>query len=161
MLPVCMRIYLPIHLQCKLVGWEESKLMPPPTRIADCRLTQNVEPLDVSDQGREMLIAAMQSGSLELVQWLVPQVGLDVQDDHPDGWTLLHYAAQSGSLELVQWLHQQYGTTLDLYASTRDGATLLHFAASAPQGLKLVRWLAQGAADRRGLELTMMFCTMR
>ena len=73
----------------------------------------------VSDDGHTVLHdAARDGGSVEMVQWLVQEKGMDLTAATNDGHTVQHNAADSGSLELVHWL-LQWRMLLQLLRATR------------------------------------------
>ena len=92
------------------------------------------------EYGGTVLVYAVQSGSLELVDYLISN-GADVilVNDYvsAQGETVLHYAANSGSLELVKELVEYLSTDYRYYndlnsvlnAVDQNGETALHYAA--------------------------------
>jgi ankyrin repeat protein len=80
------------------------------------------------------------NGRLDLVRFLVEELGADVNDRGPMGFTPLYAAAERGHIAIVVCLVKELGAHVDLAAE--DGATPLHHAAQVVH-LTVVRILVK------------------
>jgi ankyrin repeat protein len=86
------------------------------------------------------LYAAAQTGKLAIVQFLVKELGADVNQAAVDGATPLFVAVQLGNLALVQCLAKEHGA--DVNHAQNNGASPLYIAAQEGH-LDVVRCLAK------------------
>ena len=71
------------------------------------------------NNGETVIHRAAESGSLDMVEYLVEKKGANPKAASKDGWTVLHRAAESGNLKLVQYLVNKHKA--DPNATTDSG----------------------------------------
>jgi ankyrin repeat protein len=76
----------------------------------------------------EILLLAVEFGTLSIVQWLIKeeQANVKYKDPRNNGITPLLRAAHSGHLEIVKWLLNEGGSLMS--ETDYDGATVVHYA---------------------------------
>jgi ankyrin repeat protein len=113
-------------------------LLPLVRKLLDSGLDINA----ADDEGRTLLISAVDSNNLELVQELLGR-GANVNQQDEDGETALYFASQGENVEIIQALLKA-GANPKI--PTNDGYTPLHQAAKEGN-LEIVRALLEAGAD--------------
>jgi hypothetical protein len=87
----------------------------------------------VNKVGESALLLAACHGKLEIVQWLLKEVGASVKETNHEGMNALLLSAQSGELSTLQWLLEHGGGMLtDVSQDGRTVWDLLEKHVSAP-----------------------------
>jgi ankyrin repeat protein len=84
---------------------------------------------------------AAQIGLVDVVIWLVEQMGMRVTDLQKDGSTALHFAASGGQLEVVKWLVNEKRMHINDW--NNFGKTAAHLAA---RHFEVYNWLVEQGA---------------
>ena len=87
-----------------------------------------VDILAVNAKGRDVLYHAVNGGKVDIVAFLVDEMGLNVGREY-GGLGLLHLAAKFGHVEVTRWLVEVKG--LEYKATWAEGKTPLHYAAAS------------------------------
>jgi tetratricopeptide (TPR) repeat protein/ankyrin repeat protein/predicted acylesterase/phospholipase RssA len=113
---------------CRQGRWEQ---------IASCKS----ELAQITDQqGRSILLCAIQSGERTLYQKLIAE-GITLQTNDLEGNTPLHYAALSGDVDLIAMLYKH----IFIDSKNNNGETPLHLAIRAGQSDVVKALLINGA----------------
>ena len=84
---------------------------------------------------------ACQSGNIQLVEYLVDEIGCDIRSlTNFSHQSCAAFACMSGNLDLLRLLATKY--SLDLTVTDRDGFTLLHYAAEKGHN-RIIEWLVE------------------
>ena len=83
---------------------------------------------------------ACQSGNIQLVNYLVDEIGCDISSLTNSHQSCAVFACMSGNLNLLKLLATKY--SLDLTVTDRDGFTLLHYAAEKGHN-HIIEWLIE------------------
>jgi hypothetical protein len=104
------------------------------------------ESIDINTRFHErqatLLHAAAQSGSLEVVQYLVEK-GANVRATDANGWMAFHEAVDCGHLIIVRYFVEKKGVNVN--TKTISGATALHWMAARGNSDMLTYLLSRGA----------------
>jgi len=91
-----------------------------------------------ANEVQRVLYAAVRTGQLEVIKWLVQEHGAKLTVTRYDKMTILHIAAQAGQLEVVKWLVERGHA--DVTAKDLGGRTVL-LTASDSGHWDVVKWL--------------------
>lgn len=112
--------------------------------------------------GNLVLHYAAAAGNLELVQWLITEIGMEASEKDEEGRTALHYAAWNGHLNVVQWLKNGGARVSE---KSDRGFTALHYSV-LNRHVETAQWLLEkGGASlsekddngRTALHLTVVY----
>ena len=94
-------------------------------------------------EGQSSFLVAGQSGSVELVEYLISK-GCDALDKDNNGLTVLHYACQKGNTEVVQYLVENSGELLTMRHEDGQSPFLV---AGFSGSVELVKYLISRGCD--------------
>ncbi|XP_059474675.1 uncharacterized protein LOC132196201 isoform X2 [Neocloeon triangulifer] len=86
--------------------------------------------------------------SKEKFQWLVEEIGLQIESEDNDGWTVVHFTANNyfvfQSLEILEYIKTNNSRLIK--KRTRRNETALHIAAMEPN-YRAIKWLLKNGVD--------------
>ena len=95
------------------------------------------------DGNRPLHIACMFSGNVELVRYLVEEVGCDINAKGNDDYTSLHWACEKNQLEIVKFLTSKPECNRE--SANKFDNLPLHLACLYSDNVELVRYLVEEA----------------
>ncbi|XP_059470720.1 uncharacterized protein LOC132193825 isoform X2 [Neocloeon triangulifer] len=120
-------------------------------KIEMCKYLNNLDAEMVKQknaQNKTILHLAAQVGKLVLCEWLVEEIGLEVDAVDDCGWNAMHFAASDYNVEikLLEYLHEKSPQLIE--KRTNKNETALHLVAKNEEGkVNIYNWFVKKGVD--------------